>query len=120
MPKITFKRTGIIIIILVVTLIAYNLVAQIFQALNSGDRLNKEAEELFKLELKNKELKNKLSQTKSLEFLEEMARDKLNLAKKGETIVVIPEEKIQEVLGTTKASEEQKLPNWQGWLKLFI
>ena len=56
---------------------------------------------------------------KSQDFIEQQARDKLGLAKEGETIVIIPEEKINQVLGMAKQVVEPRLPNWQGWLRLF-
>lgn len=112
------KKILLGLIILVVILIAYNLIKQIIDVSKSGDRLSQSADTLFKLEAKNRELKAKLSQIKSSQYLEEQARNKLGLSKAGETIVVIPEEKIKQVLGISQ-SAQIRLPNWQGWLKLF-
>ncbi len=105
---------------LVIILVSYNLIGQIFDALKVGDRLEESAERLHTLEIKNQELKKKLLEVKSPEFIEKQARDKLGLAKEGETIVVIPQEKIDAILGASKKLEELRLPNWQGWLKLFL
>lgn len=106
------------LIILVGLVIGYNLVIQITGALKSGDRLSSAAEEVYKLEAKNKQLKEKLSQIKSPQFIEEMARNKLGLSKPGETIVIIPEDKLKLILGASE-SAKIKLPNWLGWLKVF-
>lgn len=113
--------SGRLIIILVIALIfAYNLVSQIASSLKSGDKLTQAQTELQNLETKNVQLQAQLQQANSPQFVEQQARDKLGLAKPGETIVVIPSDKISQVLGeTAKTAQEVRLPNWQGWLKLF-
>ncbi|MBI2338727.1 septum formation initiator family protein [Candidatus Daviesbacteria bacterium] len=113
------KKIVLGIIIFAVLIVAYNLIIQIMGGIKSGERLSSAADAVYKLEIKNKELKNKLAQIQSPEFLEEEIRNKLGFAKKGETIVVIPEEKIKSVLGTN-SSLEVRLPNWLGWLKVFL
>ena len=113
------KRVVLGSVILVTLIIAYNLVVQIMQAVKSGERLSQSAEAVYKLEAKNKELRKKLSQIQSFQFLEEQARNKLGLSKAGETVVVIPEEKLKTVLGTS-ASAQIRLPNWLGWWKVFF
>lgn len=106
-------------IILVVLIVAYNLISQIIQTTKSSERLSQAADSVYKLEAKNRALKEKLTQMQSPQFLEEEVRNKLGLSKKGETIVVIPEDKIKLVLGTS-SSAQIRLPNWLGWLKVFF
>jgi cell division protein FtsB len=115
MPKKLIIIAGVIIILI----ITYNLINQILSTLKSGDRLQVASDELYKLELKNKGLKEKLTEVKSPDFIEGEARDKLGLARSGETVVVIPENKLQQVLSATKRQEEVRLPNWLGWFKVF-
>ncbi len=114
------KKIGITLIIIVVAFIAYNLMGQIIEAVNSSDRLSQAAEELYKLEVKNKELKKILTEIKSTDFIEKVARDKLGLVKEGEIVVIIPDEALQRVLGESKKLEDIKLPNWLGWWKVFF
>ncbi len=114
------KKIASIGIILLVLLGLFGLGKQISKALEAGHRLDKAADNLNKLQQENRELQNRLVQVQRLEFIEEQARNKLNLAKKGETIVVIPQEEIDKVLGLNKKVKEIKLPNWQGWLKLIL
>lgn len=113
------KKITIILIILVTLVVAYNLIGQIMDATKSGERLSTAVDEVYKLEVKNKALKEKLSRTQTPDFIEEEVRNKLGLAKKGETVVVIPEEKLKSVLGASSSAEVVRLPNWLGWLKLF-
>lgn len=114
------KKIGILVASIVVLLVVYSLLSQIFQAVRSGERLTQEVESLYKLEAKNKELKKRLEEIKSVSFIEEQLRDKLGLAKKGETVVIIPQQKIREVLGASKSAKEIRLPNWLGWWKVFF
>lgn len=112
------KKVSLGFLILVSLMMAYNLVNQIMAATKSGERLFQSADILFRLEAKNRQLKDKLSKLQSAEFLEEQARNKLGFAKKGETVVVIPPEKLKSVLGASQ-SAQIRLPNWLGWLKVF-
>lgn len=112
------KKVVLGIVIVLALVIAYKLLVQISDALKSSERLSKQAEAVYKLEAKNKQLKKKLSEVQSADFIEQQARDKLGLGKPGETVVIIPEDKIKEVLGTS-GSAEVRLPNWLGWLKVF-
>lgn len=114
------KKIGFGVIILVVIVVIYSLFNQIIATLNVSGRLNKVADSLSKAEIKNRELKNRLSQIKSPQFVEEVARNKLGLAKPGETVVIIPDEKIKEILGASDSAKEARLPNWLGWLRVFF
>ncbi len=114
------KKIGLILIILTVLIVAYKLILQIFDALKSGDRLGAKENIVYNLEAENKKLKDKLSEAESPEFIEQEARNKLGLAKFGETIVIIPDEKLKQVLEASNSAKEVRLPNWQGWLKVFF
>ena len=113
------KKFVIVVIILLSLLVGYNLVSQIIEAAKSGDRLSAAADIVYKLEIKNKELKKKLEDIQSPQFMEQEARNKLGLGKSGETVVIIPDEKIKQVLGATE-SAQIRLPNWLGWWRLFF
>ena len=114
-----FKKIAIGIGILIVILVIFNLINQISSTLNVSTRLKEAADDVLRARIRNQELKDKLSEIKSLHSVEEIARNKLGLVKDGETIVIIPDEKIKEILGANKVSDEPKLPNYLGWLKLF-
>ena len=53
------------------------------------------------------------------EFIEEQARNKLNLAKEGETIVILPPN-VEELVGWREENGPEELPNWQKWRNLFF
>lgn len=68
------------------------------------------------LQAKNEELKRKLELRKTPEVIEQEARDKLNMVKPGEAIVILPP--ISPV--SSAQNPDQNLANWQKWLKLFF
>ena len=113
------KKIALGLIMLAGLVVAYNLITQIMAAVKSGERLSSAADAVYKLEAKNKDLKNKLAQIQSPAFLEEEIRNKLGFAKKGETVVVIPEDKLKLVLGTS-SSAQIRPPNCLGWVKVFF
>ncbi len=69
----------------------------------------------------NNELKAKVEELRSSEFQEVQLRDKLDLAKEGEIVVVLPDEEILRKLAPKRIEEENILPdpNWKRWAQLF-
>lgn len=119
--KMPITRNVIKIVILVLILVAiYGLGRQIFKALDSQDRLDQAADNLSQLQEENRILQQKFEEVQKQEFVEKIARNKLNLAKPNETLVIIPQTEIDKVLGISDRVEEKKLPNWERWLKLII
>lgn len=108
------------ILILIALIIAYNLVLQIVQAIKSGERLSEATDKVYQLQIQNKELKKKLTKIQSPDFIESQARDKLGLSKKGETVVIIPEQILNLVLGASSSAQTTRLPNWLGWFRVFF
>lgn len=113
------KKATLGFIIFISLVVAYNILTQIMGAVKSGERLSQAAETVYKLEAKNKELKKKLSDIQSPEFIEEQARNKLGLGKIGETVVIIPEETLKLVMNASQSAQVRH-PNWLGWLKVFF
>ncbi|MBI3485482.1 cell division protein FtsL [Candidatus Daviesbacteria bacterium] len=114
------KKASIGVIILLILIALFGLTKQITKALQAGKRLDIATDEVSKLQDENRNLQQRLSEVKSLSFIEQQARDKLNLAKPNETVVIIPKEQIEKVLGESKKIEDIKLTNWQAWLKLVF
>jgi cell division protein FtsB len=113
------KKISFIAGILIVIFISYNLISQILRATGSYSRLDQMADEVYQLEDENKILKKRLTDVNSPTFVEQQAREKLGLAKLGETVVLISDEKIKQVMGATEAAQV-RLPNWLGWWKVFF
>lgn len=115
------RKIVFIIAAIVFLFVVYNFLGRILVAFKASERLTSAVDRLHNLQVKNQELKNQLTEVTSPNYIEKQARDKLGLAKEGETLIVIPEEKIQQVLGLQKNNFGiDRLPNWQGWLRLFF
>ena len=115
-----YKKLLVIVIIIVAVIILISLVKQISSALGSDKRLDRLLEDVGNLERENKQLKKELALAGSYDSVEEVARNDLNMSFPGETVIVIPKEMIEKALTPAKKPEEIKIPNWQGWLKLFL
>ena len=115
------KRILILLLSIFVVFILVSLFRQIIDALNAGNRLNQAVEEVTQLQQKNMEIKKRLAEAQSEGFKEKVLRDKLNMGRNGEAIVIIPDSELEKVLGAEKKGmEEIRLPNWYGWYKLFF
>lgn len=114
------KNLTIVVVGILVMFTLLGLGRQIVAAINAGQRLEKSAGEVEMLKQENRLLKDKLAQVDQADYTEEIARDKLNLGKPGETVVVVPDQAIEKVLSLQQPAKATPIPNWQGWLKLFF
>lgn len=95
--------------------------------MHADERLKEAEDKLAEVKIENKKLQKKLEYYQSDEFLEEQVRNKLQMAKPGETVLILPEEINQgtSLLATSSASvapseeEKEDLANWKKWFKLF-
>lgn len=107
-----------LIFFLIVTI--YSLARQIFLALNAGNRLNSAADTYNHLEEENRKLAKHLTEVQKDTYIEEQAREKLNLARPNETVILIPQEEIDKVVQFYQPKAEAQTPNWQKWLNLVF
>lgn len=91
----------------------------IYHLLRSSSRLEASALKLQKLEDENDRLKQERKRRESSDFIEEEARNKLNMAKPGETIVILPKS-LQGVVDQKTVPTAEELPNWKRWVSLFF
>lgn len=69
------------------------------------------------LRQENEGLKQDLLQVESQDFIEKQAREKLNLQKEGDIVVVLPQDlKYKDA----PQVEEPEAPNWRKWWSLFF
>ena len=69
------KKLILIVLSVIVLIFAYNMIGQIANALKAEERFQDTLDWLHKLEVKNKELKTKLEEVKTPEFIEKEARN---------------------------------------------
>ena len=116
--SIRSRSIQIIIIIAGISLIV-NLSKDIMRLLRSGDELKLAEQKVIELEEERVLLKEKKEYYQSEEFVEEVARNKLNMSKEGETIVILPED-VQGILGTKNSQMPEFIPSWKQWINLFL
>ncbi len=95
--------------------------------LKSKDRLENVTADVQKLEEKKARLEQEVNFKKTNEYVEEKARNELNLIKEGEKIYVVKWDKSTElqkedVLSTTDAGgvDTKVVSNWYSWYLLFF
>lgn len=111
-----------LLLIVLVIFFAVSLYKNLSKVRGSDDRIENARNNLEELKRENNKLKEELKEKESEEFIEKELRDKLNLAKEGEIVVVLPDEEILRKLVPERIEEEDILPdpNWKKWLKLFM
>jgi len=87
--------------------------------LTSSERLKVLEEERAKLVAEKTELEARYAYLKSQNYLDQVARNELHLAKEGETIVIVPEEAVPaDTKQQLTVSREKK--NWEKWREVIL
>lgn len=120
--KARLKTYSNIVFIVISLLMLASLSRNIIKVREAKERLKEKEEYIEKIRGENEELSQKVAIFKSEEFIEKQLRDKLGLAKEGETIVVLPDEETIKKFAPSDEKEEEILPdpNWKKWFKLFF
>jgi cell division protein DivIC len=96
----------------------YSLSRSVYDLWRRQDLISAQKQVLNKLEAENKRLQADLKESQTPEYIERIAREKLNLAKPGETIILFDKNPV------TDAGESNRLPeikpSWSVWWKLFF
>lgn len=120
------RRRILAFLILIAGLVSiFNLSRSIFSLLSKEEIFVQKEKRLLQLKKEKKKLEERLKEVQSPEFIEKEAREKLNLGKRGEVVVILPKLKIekfasQSSFGAEKLKISQDLPNWKKWYKLFF
>jgi len=107
-----------VIIFIGISLIV-SLSRDVLRLIRASGQVELAEEKLAEAEQKNRELLGEKDYFNSEEFIEKEARNKLNMAKPGETIVVLPQN-LAELVGRKEKEVSQEIPNWQKWWGLFF
>lgn len=104
---------------------AINLTRTTLNILESSKRLNTAKEEVTTLENKKATLLENINFKNTKEFLEERARDGLNMIKPGEDVYIAPKGLAQNieadnVRGSFSQRGLREKKNWQLWAELFF
>jgi cell division protein FtsB len=108
--------TGIICIVCLIFI--FNIVKSIVSLWQRGSLVTDQQAILTQKQQENETLKAKLQEAESPEFIERQAREKLNLQKEGEVVVVLP--KSQNLNANDQKEIIPVIPNWKQWWKMII
>lgn len=110
------KRILPIIIILVLLFVIRNIVVSIQTLLQNEHTLTKLQEQVQQKQQEHAFLQERLEYVQSNNYIEEEAREKLNLVKEGEYIILFPSPTDTPLEPQVKKNH----PNWEKWWKLFM
>jgi len=114
------QKVGIVILFLFLVI---SFIRGISSLASARKQINEAKKRVEEAQRKNDELITKAQEVTSEAFTEQVARNKLGLAKPGETIIILPDPEIVKKFSGRVANEEQDSlpdPNWRKWLKLFL
>lgn len=114
-------KVRVYLLILLVFLFGLSLFRNILKIDEAKNRIQREKEKVIKLEEEGKILEEELKKMQGNEFLEKELRDKLGLAKKGESVVILPDLETLKSLVPEIPDEKDYLPDptYVKWMKLF-
>jgi len=120
--NLKLKRKLRLVFIIFTILLSISLIRNIIKISQAGKRIDEVQSRVERLKEENNELEDRLEDVRSDAYIEKELREKLGLAKEGETILVLPEEDILKNLVPKREEDTEILPepNWKRWLKLFF
>ncbi|HAI62888.1 MAG: Septum formation initiator [candidate division WWE3 bacterium GW2011_GWF2_41_45] len=118
---------GKLLVSLALLVISANFIKSTVEVLNSRKRLEDALDKEVSLTFERDTLKKRIEYKKTGEYIEESARNELNMIKPGEKVFVLDEEKpaAGEVASASETREltpvdDMEDPNWYLWYKLFF
>lgn len=100
----------------------------IYTVVKKRDIVKERQRVLSNLEAQNRQLETQLEESLSPTFIEREAREKLGMAREGESVVIMDNGKWimlapSQVEGKNRKTEEktaENVPNWKKWWRLFF
>lgn len=110
------------VFILIAIVLSFSLLGGISKIGSSNQKITDAQNKVDELKQENEELNRQFQIAQSTQFIEQIARDKLGLAKKGEIVVVLPGVDTLRSLAPKLPEEEfsPPIPNWKMWMRLFF
>jgi len=82
-----------------------------------GKIIEQTQEKLQQVKQQQEDLNRQLVKTESREYVEKEVRNKLNLSRENEVVIILPS--VSPILQPTPTSIDA-LANWQKWVKVFL
>lgn len=107
---------------LMVIILAFSVFQNYRKVIETRAEIQKEREKVARTRVQNADLEHRVVEAQSSAFIEKQVRDRLGLARTGESIVILPDEAVLRSLAPKVDHEENTLPdpNWKKWEKLFF
>ncbi|EKD52953.1 MAG: hypothetical protein ACD_61C00190G0011 [uncultured bacterium] len=105
------------VILAIAWLLILSLARDVWQMRKGFSRITEAGKRLSAEEARNLALKNKMSLVLTDDFKEKLIREKLNMQKEGEILIVMPEEYTAQK--ATSGEKEDQVPNWEKWWLLI-
>jgi len=125
----SINKNLVFVILIISFILIFNLLRDVRRLIRAEERIVKVEERLEQVKEENEEFKGTKEYYQSNAFLEEQIRNKLQMARPGETILILPkklsevkeESSYSEASSFAKASEDKSedKENWEKWLELF-
>jgi cell division protein FtsB len=115
-------KTPTYLFIVISIFLGVSLFRNISNVRSVNQKIDQKEKEVAKIQKEQEDLQKELEFTKSREYIEQQLRDKLGLAKEGETVVIMPPPEVLKRIAPKYEEEKDILPdpNWKRWLKLFL
>jgi len=114
-------KVRVYLLILLIFLFGLSFFRNILKINEAKKRIQTEIKKVQKLEKEGRVLEEELKKMQGNEYLETQLRDKLGLAKKGESVVILPDPETLKKLVPEIPDEKDYLPDpiYVRWMKLF-
>jgi len=109
------KRIVLILIFIFTLWLIFSVGRQVYSLFKAGGRVSSAEQKTSQLEQEKEKLEKELAARDSNEFIEKEARDKLGLAKEGETIAILPK-KLQ-VEPQPQVAGQPQISNFSRWIQ---
>lgn len=121
MSHTILKRPMISIIIFCISLLAaVSLSRSVYSLWRKRDYVRERADRLAWEQAEKARIKKEIKEAQKPEFIEKEAREKLGMTKEGETVVIMPNDKLQMTNGKTDEKTPVLISNWKKWWRLFF
>lgn len=110
------KRVLLILAVIFGLYLVFSLSRQVYFLFKAKGRIGSAEQKLVQVQTEHDKLQRELEYRQSNEFLEAEARNRLGLAKEGETVVILPE-KLQAEGKQSEDETTQKPSNLLRWLQ---
>ncbi|HKZ34300.1 MAG TPA: septum formation initiator family protein [Patescibacteria group bacterium] len=113
------KRLISILFLFIGIFLLGNLAQGIFDAWRGRERIQKMKQDLQEIAKENETLQQEVQYYQSEEFVEKEAREKLNLVKPGETVIIVPEEALRKE-ESERIKQSLAEPVWRQWTAVLL